>query len=211
MPTADLGPAGNALIAAGRRSAASGTFRLRIAADLGQSTAGGLSLAGLGESESLSRFQVSLTITLSGQVSTSERISYDGISWSRSQGGPWQKAVATPTGDPRRYLNYLSGASAVTDLGAADRGGIAAEKYGATLRLPAPSPRPGTGPAASVIPATLVAYVDQAGGRLIGEDINYADAATSTNASVHIDFYDFGAAIKITPPSAPGGAAPSPS
>jgi hypothetical protein len=159
-----------------------------------------LDVTGTGATERPGRYDVSITLAIAGSSSTSESIAYDGRTWTRSSSGPW-KAAATAAGrDPRAYFAYLRGATAVTDLGADARSGVAAERYGSTLDLSAVGSSQATQPTEGAS-AKLTVWVGKSAAYVIGESVLIYDPTGATTATVDVDLLDFGDPIRITPPA----------
>ena len=191
LQVTDASPAAQAVLAAARRTADSGSFRFRLEAHFSGGTTGQeASIVASGESESATRSHVTTSVTLPQHAANSESITYDGVTYTRSGQEAWTRAAGDkrPAG-PRSYLGYLSKSSGFADAGPGDRNGLATEKYTAILEVP---------PAST---AAIVLYVDRASGRLVAEDID-PRAGTLGSGLIQIDFTDFGAAIKLDPPTA---------
>ena len=199
---ADTGPAAQALSAAARKTSESGSFRVKLSASFAGAANGPRgSMDGTGESESHTRFHLALAFNSGTQQLTTESVSYDGVNYGRSNTQPWRVVSgAGSSGDPRSYLGYLSGATAVRDTGAGVQGGQPAERFEAIV--PIQRKTPATAPGAPVAPATpgqMVAWVDAASGRLVAEELT-TSAGTPRETHLNIVFSDFGAAIKVAPP-----------
>ena len=199
---ADTGPAAQALTAAAKQTSESGSFRVKLTASFAGAVGaprGGMQ--GMGEAESHTRFHLNLVFASGTQQLTTESVSYDGTNWGRSNTQPWHVvASAGSSGDPRSYLGYLTGATAVRDAGPGLQDGRAAERYEATV--PIKRQAAGATPAATVAPATLgqlVAWVDAASGRLVAEEVT-TSVGTPAETRLTIAFSDFGGDIKVIRP-----------
>jgi hypothetical protein len=197
------------LSAAASKTTEAGSFRIKITAqftDIGAAKTVGID--GTGEEESKARTHLSLTVTLSVGSYSAETATYDGRSWTRANNDPWQPATPDAANtDPQSLVNYSGAATGITDLGAGDRNGVAVHKYGGTLDLPDRSPAPGKPPNTT----RLVGYVEVSTGRLVAEDVIPVGGGIGVG-QLQIDFLDFGAPIKVTPPAAgsPASASSSP-
>jgi len=98
-------------------------------------------------------------------------------------------------------LNFVSGSRGVVDVGPGARGGAPAEEYHA-VAITAGGGNQQVGPAASApaAPITITAWVARASGRLVGMDLLFPDIGAGPG-KMSIDFSDFGATIKVAPPS----------
>ena len=208
-PQASSAAGTTVLSAAAAKTAASGSFRIKITAqftDVG--TGRVVTISGAGESESPARTHMALTVQLPSGRYSSETAGYDGKAFSRTNGGAWTAASGT-AGDPHNLLNYSNSATGITDLGPGDRNSKPAEKYGATITLAQRTPSSTATPAG---PSTtrMVAWLDKATGQLIGEDIIPTGGGIGAG-QLQVDFSDFGAPIKVTPPDLPASPAATPS
>ena len=210
-PQASSAAGTTVLSAAAAKTAASGSFRIKITAqftDVG--TGRVVTISGAGESESPARTHMALTVQLPTSSYASETAGYDGKAFTRTNGGAWAVA-SSAAGDPHNLLNYSSSAAGITDLGAGDRNGHAAEKYGATITLPQRTPTAGRTPTPAGPSTTrMVAWVDKATGLLLGEDIIPTGGGIGAG-QLQVDFSDFGAPIKVTPPDLSASPAATPS
>jgi len=204
LTAGDSSRAGTALAAAGVRTAQAGSLRMKLVARVGPpGAARSLDVSGTGESESATRSHVVVVITLSGRTITTESLEYDGAFFSRKETEPWRR-VSKPgasSADPRGYLNFVSGSRGVVDVGPGARGGAPAEEYHA-VAITAAGGNQQVGPAASApaAPITITAWVARASGRLVGMDLLFPDIGAGPG-KMSIDFSDFGATIKVAPPS----------
>ena len=202
----DTTPAGAALAAAGIRTAQAGSLRMKLVAHVGSpGAARSLDVSGAGESESAARSHVLVVVTLSGRTITTESLGYDGALYSRKENEPWQRIskAGSARADPRNYLNFVSGSHGVVDVGPGTRGGAPAEQYQALASGAVGSNQPaGPAPTASTStsPVKVRAWVDRASGRLVGMDLLFPDIGAGPG-NMSIDFSDFGATIKVSPPS----------
>ncbi|MDP9325560.1 MAG: hypothetical protein M3O87_03380 [Candidatus Dormibacteraeota bacterium] len=187
------------LSSAAAKTTAAGSFRIKIAANFTDVGAGKtVAIAGDGEEESPARTHLSLKVTLPVGSYSAETATYDGSAWTKANNEPWVPAAADASNtDPQGLLNYSNAASGITDLGVGERNGIAVQKYGATLNLPDRSPAPGKPPTIT----RMVGYVDNATGRLIAEDVIPVGGGIGVG-QLQIDFFDFGATIRVEPPIA---------
>ncbi|MGI8609681.1 MAG: hypothetical protein ACR2MY_10720 [Candidatus Dormibacteria bacterium] len=188
----DASPAAQAVLAAARKTAESGSFRFRLNAEFSGATNGQkAAIVSSGDSESATRSRVLTSVTLPQHYATTETVTYDGVTVTRSGQEAWKPVANAPPSGPQAYLGYLSKSTGFADAGPGDRNGLTTEKYTASLAA-------GAGDAAS--PAAIVMYVDQASGRLVAEDIDPRSGALGSGL-IQIDFSDFGAAIKVSPPT----------
>ena len=209
LTAGESSPAATALIAAATRTAEAGSLRLHLTGSIKDPRSGrNLAIDGTGEAESTARSHVLTSFAVSGRTVATEAVTYDGQTWTRSQGGTWHKvAAATASADPRGYLSYLSGVTGVADLGLGQHNGAEARHYSAAAVLrkgATPSAAP-AGPLASPVTrgTTIEAWVDPGSGRLTALAVIIPDTGQGGGA-LSIDFSDFGAAITVAlPPAAP--------
>jgi len=203
LQVTDASPAAQAVLSAARKTIDSGSFRFRLEAHFAGATSGQeASIVASGESESATRSHVTTDVTLPQHAASSESITYDGVTYTRSGQEAWSRTSTDkqPAG-PRSYLGYLSKSSGFADAGPGDRNGLATEKYTANLEVTPASPAAGTGTSTASSTAAIVLYVDKASGRLVAEDID-PRAGTLGSGLIQIDFTDFGAVIQLAPPPA---------
>ncbi|HEV3233389.1 MAG TPA: hypothetical protein VG329_02430 [Candidatus Dormibacteraeota bacterium] len=192
------GTAAAVLQAAAARTMQGGSYRIKISAQLATSNQGTM-INGAAEVESASRTHLQLTVAVGGHEVVAESENYDGVTYTRQAGGPWQR---TPSGQQpsSSYLNYALRAVQIVDAGGADRNGTPTEKYTGAIDLGGLStPVPSATQALSM--AELAAYVDKTAGHVVAEDITLV-AGSQPAGVLKIDFSDFGAGILVTPPDA---------
>jgi hypothetical protein len=201
----DTSAAAKALAAAGERTTQAGSLRMKLVAHVGAPQATRtLDVTSNGESESPSRSHVLVVVNLSSRTVTTESMAYDGAFYSRGEGEPWRRVTgaAASGGDPRHYANFASASRSVLDVGDGTRAGMPAEEYTAVAE-----PGGGGDQAVGIAPAStpaspirVTAWVDLVHGRLVGLDLVFPDVGAGPG-SMSIDFSDFGAAIKLAPPT----------
>jgi hypothetical protein len=208
-PAPPTGPAATAIADAARKTAESGSLRLRLSGQVTSATESGGNVLGTGESESPTRFHLLLTFLAGTQEVSTEIITIDGTSWGRQEGQAWKliSTKAAAGSDPRAYLNYASRVSDARDAGAEDRNGAPAHRYEATIGLgrTGATPSPGASPPAASA-GRLVAWVDAAG-RLVSQEISASTSQGTVN--FRMDFLDLGAPVKVSPPDV-AAASPTP-
>ena len=199
-PGPPAGPAETALRGAADRTSQVKSYRLQLNATLGGGQQGqASSVGGQGRVESPTRSDIALTVSAGTTNVVVESLTYDGATYSRQQGGAWQRSAKQSKSAGSSYLNYIGSATQVADTGPGDRNGTAAEKYTAVVGITGrASPQPGQPQIKSV---QLVAWVGKASGLIIGEDLVFISPQDIELGRLQLDFFDFGASIQLHPPA----------